>query len=192
MVDVRYIQHSKGDRDNVQLGVDATLFWPRYTAISGALFIDELRIATMFDSDKSRNWIAAQIGVRVEDVWGLVPRSTTLIEYTRLNPWVYEHASHALIRVRRYWCWLDTSHPLPTWALVQRDGLYGEFRYDVGNVIRFGISGVVRWDPSSGGSVTVYGARYRAIPFSGNVTTTWRSAADLVLLAAYCYRNYTV
>ncbi len=182
MVDLRYIQHSKGDRDNVQLGFDFTLFWPRYTAISGALFIDELRIATMFDDAKSRNWVAAQIGVRVEDLWGALPRSTVLLEYARLNPWVYEH--------RYPWSTFASAgigvgsrvgpiqYPLGHWMGQHSDGLYAEVRYDIGKRhgvsvsaerIRQGIPAVVSEQPYDG-------ANYRATPFlSGPVTTTWRS-----------------
>lgn len=59
------------------------------THLYGSLFIDEIRMAEMFNKDKSRNQIGFNAGASVTDL--LIPYLTIGIEYTRLNPFVYQN-----------------------------------------------------------------------------------------------------
>ncbi len=131
MGDLLHVQHATGGRDNVQLAADATLFWPRYTAMSAALFVDEFSTSLMFDSQKNRNWIAGQVGFRVADFWGVWRGSTLRVEYTRLNPWVYEHrypwgtfASAGVGILSR-----TVQYPLGHWLGQNADDVYIELSY---------------------------------------------------------------
>lgn len=51
------------------------------------LFIDEIRLSTLFDKTNSRNQLGFTLGGSVTDV--LIPYMTLGIEYTRVNPFVY-------------------------------------------------------------------------------------------------------
>ncbi len=59
------------------------------THLYGGLFIDEIRITEIFNKAKSRNQIGFNLGASVTDV--LVPYLTLGIEYTRINPFVYQN-----------------------------------------------------------------------------------------------------
>ncbi len=53
------------------------------------LFIDEIRISSIFDSQKSRNQIGFNFGAIKQDF--LVPNLIAGVEYTRLNPFLYRN-----------------------------------------------------------------------------------------------------
>lgn len=59
------------------------------THLYGTLFIDEIRVGTLFDNAKSRNQLGFTIGGSVTDV--VVPYLTLGLEYTRVNPFVYRN-----------------------------------------------------------------------------------------------------
>lgn len=59
------------------------------THLYGSLFIDEIRLSEIFNKAKSRNQIGFNIGASVTDL--VVPYLTLGMEYTRLNPFVYQN-----------------------------------------------------------------------------------------------------
>lgn len=59
------------------------------THIYTTLFIDEVRLSTLFDRQKSRNQVGITVGVSVTDIF--TPYLTMGIEYTRINPFVYNN-----------------------------------------------------------------------------------------------------
>ncbi len=59
------------------------------THLYATLFVDEIRIATLFNKSKSRNQLGITIGGSVTDI-GL-PYLTVGVEYTRMNPFVYRN-----------------------------------------------------------------------------------------------------
>ncbi|SKB93144.1 capsule assembly Wzi family protein [Daejeonella lutea] len=59
------------------------------THLYGGLFIDEIRLSEVFNKAKSRNQIGFNLGASVTDV--LIPYLTLGIEYTRINPFVYQN-----------------------------------------------------------------------------------------------------
>jgi hypothetical protein len=59
------------------------------THLYGTLFIDEIRVGSIFDKIKSRNQLGYTLGGSVTDV-GL-PYLTLGLEYTRVNPFVYRN-----------------------------------------------------------------------------------------------------
>ena len=56
-------------------------------------FVDEIRIATIFNATKSRNQLGLTLGATVTDI-GL-PYLTLGAEYTRINPFVYRNLTPA-------------------------------------------------------------------------------------------------
>jgi hypothetical protein len=187
MVDLRHVHNGKGDRDNVQIGADMTLCWPQYTMFSAALFVDELSIAPISDAEKSRNWVAGQFGVRVFDLWGLWPRSTVRIEYTRLNPWVYEHrfpwSTFASAGVGVGSRGTPVQYPLGHWLGQNADGFYGEVVWYPLALVE----AVVKIERTRHGTQALAaeqsysGPDYRATPFlSGPVVSVWRTELRIV------------
>ena len=59
------------------------------THLYTSLFIDEIRISEIFNKAKSRNQIGFNLGASVTDV--VIPYLTLGMEYTRLNPFVYQN-----------------------------------------------------------------------------------------------------
>jgi hypothetical protein len=59
------------------------------THLYATLFIDEIRLAESFNSQKSRNQLGFNVGGSITDV--LIPYLTVGMEYTRINPFVYQN-----------------------------------------------------------------------------------------------------
>lgn len=59
------------------------------THLHATLFIDEIRISKIFSSTENRNQIGFNLGASVTDV--ILPYLTLGLEYTRLNPFVYQN-----------------------------------------------------------------------------------------------------
>lgn len=59
------------------------------THLYGSLFIDEIRMASVFDKKKSRNQLGYTIGGSVTDFW--IDHLTFGLEYTRINPYAYKN-----------------------------------------------------------------------------------------------------
>lgn len=58
------------------------------THLYASAFIDEIRTSALFDASKSRNQVGFSLGASVTDV---LPYLTIGLEYTRVNPFVYEN-----------------------------------------------------------------------------------------------------
>lgn len=202
LVDLRHIQHTKADRDNVQLGADLTLWWPRRTALSAALFVDELRTSVMFDEKRHRDWIAFQFGMRAADLWGLWRGTMLYFEYTRVNPFVYDH--------RYPWSTFATAgnggqnehiqYPLGYWLGQNADDLYGELALDVTASLKLTLWAEHTRKAPSPPAADGYAADYRAVPFlSGPVTSVtreelaarWRTRRNIVIEGAIRHERTT-
>ncbi len=90
------------------------------THLYATLFIDEIRIATIFNRNKSRNQAGITIGASVTDL--VVPYLTAGIEYTRIQPFVYRN----LLPAQNY-----TSHDyvLGDWMGSNADRLIYTLKY---------------------------------------------------------------
>ncbi len=55
----------------------------------GTLFIDEFSTTEFWRTDRQRNQIGVTGGVRLVDFY--YPNTDLIVEYTRINPWVYNH-----------------------------------------------------------------------------------------------------
>lgn len=88
------------NNSNIRAGSNGQLFLQlssrnqlRKTHLYSTLFIDEIRVGTLFDRNKSRNQLGYTLGATVTDV--LLPYLTLGIEYTRVNPFVYRNLQPA-------------------------------------------------------------------------------------------------
>lgn len=59
------------------------------TQLYGGIFIDEIRFSTMLNSQKSRNQLGYQLGGSITDI--VVPYLSLGIEYSKINPFVYQN-----------------------------------------------------------------------------------------------------
>lgn len=64
------------------------------THLYGSLFIDEIRPTTILNPDKSRNQLGFNVGVSITDL-PFLPYWTFNVDYTRVNPFVYQHLTPA-------------------------------------------------------------------------------------------------
>ncbi len=84
------------NNNNINAGSNGQLFMqissrnhlPK-THLYGSLFIDEIRVASIFDKNKSRNQLGFTLGASTTDF--ILPYLTMGLEYTRINPFVYRN-----------------------------------------------------------------------------------------------------
>ncbi|MBI2283795.1 MAG: hypothetical protein HYU71_08820 [Bacteroidetes bacterium] len=84
------------NRSNIRAGSNGQLFFqlssrnqlPK-THLYTTVFIDEIRISSIFNKTKSRNQLGFTLGASVTDV--VLPYLTLGLEYTRVNPFVYRN-----------------------------------------------------------------------------------------------------
>lgn len=82
--------------NNILAGSNGQLFFQvssrnmlKKTHLYSTLFIDEIRVAQVFNRNKSRNQLGFNLGVSVTDIF--IPYLTLNAEYTRVNPFVYSN-----------------------------------------------------------------------------------------------------
>ncbi len=92
------------------------------THLYGSLFIDEIRLSTIFNKAKSRNQLGYTIGGSVTDYF--MPYLTLGAEYTRVNPFVYNN----LIPAQTY---TQFNYPLGDWmgSNFHRKMIFARYNY---------------------------------------------------------------
>jgi hypothetical protein len=92
------------------------------THLYGSLFIDEIRLASIFNKAKSRNQLGYTIGGSVTDYF--MPYLTLGAEYTRVNPFVYNN----LIPAQTY---TQFNYPLGDWmgSNFHRKMIFARYNY---------------------------------------------------------------
>jgi len=92
------------------------------THLYGSLFIDEIRLASIFNKAKSRNQLGYTIGGSVTDYF--IPYLTLGAEYTRVNPFVYNN----LIPAQTY---TQYNYPLGDWmgSNFHRKMVFARYNY---------------------------------------------------------------
>lgn len=88
-LDANYNSQSNNAGQNSQIFADLNFDLFSWGRIFGSIFIDEIRLANMFESDKQRNTLAYQVGIETRPFtsWNLKLQSS----YTRIRPGVYSH-----------------------------------------------------------------------------------------------------
>jgi hypothetical protein len=86
-------EHYNQDTDNSQffLSADAHPGWG--SNLYASVFIDEIATSEIFNPDKVRNQLGFTVGMQSFDL--LLANTELMIEYSRLNPWVYSHRFQA-------------------------------------------------------------------------------------------------
>ncbi|MHB1177069.1 MAG: hypothetical protein ACYCZO_01925 [Daejeonella sp.] len=91
------------------------------THLYTSLFIDEIRMTQIFNKARSRNQVGFTLGASVEDV--AIPYLALGIEYTRINPFVYQN----LIPAQNY---TSQDYSLGDWMGQNADRLSGWAKYN--------------------------------------------------------------
>lgn len=89
----KLMDHNTG-RGNVQdangaMFLDLSVKYPQNFHFYSSLFIDVTEIRNLLESDFRNTWTAYTLGVRGIDLF--IDQFDANFEYTRINPWVYEH-----------------------------------------------------------------------------------------------------
>ncbi len=82
-------EHWMNDSDNSQVFASVDCNFIQNYNFYASVFIDELRLETMFDSQKNHNQLGFTTGLTGYDFF--LDNSKFNIEYTRINPWAYNH-----------------------------------------------------------------------------------------------------
>lgn len=89
----KFLDHNSGRGDvgdgNGMMYFDISAKYPDNFKFYTTLFIDVTEIRNILDGDYENTWIGFTAGGKTVDL--LIPNLDLSIEYTRLNPWVYEH-----------------------------------------------------------------------------------------------------
>ncbi|MCU0454075.1 MAG: capsule assembly Wzi family protein [Bacteroidetes bacterium] len=86
-------EHYNKDTDNSQFFFSVDVNPGLGLNLYGSLFIDEIATSEIFNPDKVRNQLGYTLGIQSFDL--LVANTELMIEYSRLNPWVYSHRFQA-------------------------------------------------------------------------------------------------
>jgi hypothetical protein len=89
-VPFKFVEHYAGDRDNAALSLDLTLWWPHRFRWYGELFLDDmLSPVKILSSDWGNKWALTCGMQHFGSIKGM--DFETLLEYSRVEPWVYTH-----------------------------------------------------------------------------------------------------
>jgi len=82
-------EHYNEDEDNKQVFGSVDINAVKNYNMYATLFIDEFSPTEFYLPDRQRNQLGFTVGTRAYDL--LYPNTDFLVEYTRTNPWVYNH-----------------------------------------------------------------------------------------------------
>ena len=123
-------EHYTGDEDNKQLFGSVDINALRNYNFYMTLFLDEFSVSEFTLTDRQRNQLGFTLGARSYDL--IYPNTDILVEYTRINPWVYNHKfPDATYQSHLY----DLGH----WIGQNADNLYLEANYRPFRNLRLGV-----------------------------------------------------
>ena len=89
----KFLDHNSGRGDvndaNGMMYFDISAKYPKNFQFYSTMFIDVTEIRNILDNDFNNTWIGFTLGGKTVDL--LFDNLDLTLEYTRLNPWVYEH-----------------------------------------------------------------------------------------------------
>jgi hypothetical protein len=117
------------NNSHIQAGSNSQIFFTfssrnqiKNTHLYGSLFVDEIRMSTIFVKSKSRNQLGYTFGVDITDL--PLPYLNFIAEYTRINPFVYNN----LIPAQTY---TQYNYPLGDWmgSNFHRKMIFARYNY---------------------------------------------------------------
>lgn len=122
----KLLDHNSGRGDvqdaNGAMFFDVSFKYPNNFQFYSSLFIDVTEIRNILKDDFRNTWTAYTLGVRGVDV--ITPNLDFVLEYSRINPWVYEHRD----QVTTY---KHIHYPLGHWLGQNGDHLKLRFSYPI-------------------------------------------------------------
>jgi hypothetical protein len=112
-------QYNHGSDDNMFLGLDGTIYWPKRSRIFGELMIDDFQI----DFKSESHQVGYKLGIDALDPFGIT-RLFTKISYTRVNTTVY--GQNKLQNL-----YLNSGQPIGYFGGNDQDRLLALLRYHV-------------------------------------------------------------
>jgi hypothetical protein len=137
-------EHYNRDADNTQIFGTLDLNVIRNINFTFSLFLDELNTDQLFDPDKSRRQLAFSSGLRLYDI--PINNMELYVEYTRANPWVYNHKYPATT-------FTNNGYDLGSWIGQNADDLYWEALYTPLRQLKIGLTYEVY---RKGGASSIY------------------------------------
>lgn len=128
----KFLDHNSGRGDvndaNGVMYFDVSAKYPKNFKFYGTMFIDVTEIRNILDNDFENTWIGFTLGGKSVDV--LFNSLDVTLEYTRLNPWVYEHKNE----VTNY---KHLKYNLGHWLGQNSDQLRIQFNYQLLRGLKF-------------------------------------------------------
>jgi hypothetical protein len=81
--------------NNTLMGIDFEINPVKNVGLQGSLLVDDINFSTLFKNDATS--FDNKLGYQVGTIWTnafKIPNTTLIIEYTRLNPFIYSHRSN--------------------------------------------------------------------------------------------------
>jgi hypothetical protein len=145
-----------GDKDNVQLFGSLDLNVIKNVNMYFSLFIDELNTDKLFDPDKSHRQLAFTAGFHFYEIPTTNFDLTT--EYTRANPYVYNHKFSATT-------FTNNGYDLGDWIGQNADDLYLELGYTPMHALRLSVFSEVYRKGAKGSILDQYSEDQGKKPF---------------------------
>ncbi len=128
----KFLDHNSGRGDvndaNGVMYFDVSAKYPKNFKFYGTMFVDVTEIRNILDNDFENTWIGFTLGGKSVDV--LFDNLDVTLEYTRLNPWVYEHKNE----VTNY---KHLKYYLGHWLGQNSDQLRIQFNYQLLRGLKF-------------------------------------------------------
>jgi hypothetical protein len=122
----KFLDHNSGRGDvndaNGVIYFEISAKYPKNFQFYGTAFIDVTEIRNILSNNFTNTWVGITVGSKSVDV--LFNNLDVVLEYTRLNPWVYEHKNE----VTNY---KHLKYPLGHWLGQNADQLRLQFNYQI-------------------------------------------------------------
>ncbi len=123
-------EHYSGDQDNKQIFGTVDINALKNYNLYATLFLDEFSASDFYAADRQHNQLGFTLGARAYDL--LYPNTDILVEYTRINPWVYNHKFPDVT-------YQSHSFDLGHWIGQNADNLYLEANYRPYRNLKLGV-----------------------------------------------------
>ncbi|MFZ2322068.1 MAG: capsule assembly Wzi family protein [Ignavibacteriaceae bacterium] len=128
----KFLDHNSG-RGNVNDGngmfyLDVSVKYPKNFKFYSTVFVDVTEIRNILDGNYNNTWIGFTFGGKAIDLY--LPNLDMTLEYTRINPWVYEHKDEVTT-------YKHIDYPLGHWLGQNSDQIRLQLNYQLLRGLKF-------------------------------------------------------
>lgn len=128
----KFLDHNTGRGDvgdgNGMLYFDLSVKYPENFMFYSTLFVDVTEIRNILDANYNNTWIGFTLGGKTIDL--IVQNLDVIVEYTRINPWVYEHKDEVTT-------YKHINYTLGHWLGQNADQIRLQFNYQLIRGLKF-------------------------------------------------------